>query len=46
MKASFYDPSYLQAPEFVNGNHYVHLKEIEQNLLVEHLAKVEEEQKA
>jgi hypothetical protein len=46
IKASFFDPSYLQSPEFVNGNQYVHLKEIEQTLLVEHLVKVEEEQKA
>ena len=30
-------------PEFKYSNHFVHFKESERNMLLEHLAKVEEE---
>ena len=45
MKSTFYEGSMLKVPEFVNGNYYTFLKETEQNLLVEHLVKVEEDQR-
>jgi hypothetical protein len=36
---------YKTVPEFMNPNNYVSLKESERNLLLEYLAKYEEEQK-
>ncbi len=45
LKVTFFDTSFKNVPEFVASNQYVTLKESERNLLLEHLAKYEEEQK-
>jgi len=46
LKLSFFEASLKSVPEFVYTNQYVTLKESERVLLLEHLAKVEEEAKA
>ena len=44
-KVAFFDTSLQAVPEFVYANNYVHLKESERVILLEHLAQVEEEAK-
>lgn len=44
-KLSFFEASLKAVPEFVYSNQYVTLKESERTILLEHLAKVEEEAK-
>ena len=44
-KVAFFDTALQAVPEFVYANNYVHLKESERVILLEHLAQVEEEAK-
>ena len=44
-KVTFFDTALQAVPEFVYANNYVHLKESERVILLEHLAQVEEEAK-